>query len=175
MNKSFQKLTRKEIEDKMTLARKEEDGWEFLYLFTEHYFNYISSCESQEQAFKEFNDEQHTLLAFNYLYGQVCNGGFLQLIQNGYGAYIFENPFSKQIRKWGAKNIANIIEKAKIIYDKNKKDLEKETSLEEFSQMYNDYKDFDPLDDEFYKFMDSETNLIAEYVYKNVEQFADVK
>ncbi len=125
MNKSFQELTRKEIEEKMTLAKKEEDGWEFLFLFIDHYFKYISSCKSQEQAFQEFNDEQHTLLVFNYLYGQVCNGGFLQLIQNGYGAYIFENPFSKQIRNWGAKNIANIVEKAKIIYDKNKKDLEK--------------------------------------------------
>lgn len=175
MNKSFPTFTKTEIENKIKLANKEKDGWEFLWLLTDHYFDFMSSFKNQAEAFQEFNDEQHTLLAFNYLYGQVCNGGFLQLIQNGYGTYIFDNPFSEHIEKWGAKQTSEIVNKAKIIYDKNKEDLEKETTLNEFSEMYKDYEDFEPLDSKFYEVMDVEVDIIKDYVYKNIGNFAIVE
>ena len=52
-------------------------------------------------------------------------GGFCQLIQNGYGGYIFDNPFAKVMRLWGAEEFSKLVYKAKKIYDANRKDLEK--------------------------------------------------
>ena len=175
MNKSFPKLKKTEIENKFEIAKKEQDGWEFLWLLTDYYFEFMSTFKNEAEAYKEFNDKQHTLLAYNYLYGQVCNGGFLQLIQNGYGAYIFDNPFSENIKEWGANETSQLVNKAKIIYDRNKKDLEKETSLNEFSEMYKDYTDFEPLDSKFYDVMDGEVEIIKDYVYKNIKYFAFVE
>lgn len=40
-------------------------------------------------------------------------GGFVQLIQNGYGPYIFDNPFAKAMRMFGAKEFSKLIYEAK--------------------------------------------------------------
>ena len=46
--------------------------------------------------------EQTTLLAYFILREEVMDGGFIQLIHNGYGPFIFLNPFAKAMRLWGA-------------------------------------------------------------------------
>ena len=43
----------------------------------------------------------------------------MQLIQNGFGPYIFDNPFAKAMRQFGAKEFAKLIYSAKKIYDEN--------------------------------------------------------
>ncbi|MDQ1087912.1 DMP19 family protein [Siphonobacter sp. SORGH_AS_1065] len=167
-NRTLPILTRDEIEG------AKDDAWDFLFLFIEPYIEILSSDPSGKIV-EEFSAEQHTLLAFNDLYGQVTNGGFLQLIQNGYGSYIFENPFSEYIRSWGASEMATIVDEAKVIYEKNKEDLEKETTIEEFSDMYKKYDVFEPLDDKFYEVMDDEIDIIKAFVENNLSNFAIVK
>ena len=120
-------------------------------------------------------EKQHTLLAYNYLYGEVCNGGFIQLIQNGYGGYVFDNPFSDYLREWGVEKIAEIVDKAKVIYEQHKEKLEAQTSLEEFSEMYDEITDFEPLEDQFYEVMDKETKLIKNYVENHLAEFAVIE
>lgn len=159
-------LTKEQIDNALN------DTWDFLFLFIDHYIEFMSDSENQEEAMKEFSSDQHTLLAFNYLYGQVSNGGFIQLVQNGYGAYVFNNPFSKYMREWGAEKTADIVDQANVIYQKEKENLEKETTLEDFSEMYDEYQDFEPLDEKFYEVMDEEAKIVKEYVYKHIENFA---
>ena len=76
------------------------------------------ASDTSEQSMQAFSAAQHTLMAFNSLYGEVSNGGFLQLIQNGYGSYIFDNPFSEHIKEWGAVEIAKIVDDANSIMRK---------------------------------------------------------
>jgi hypothetical protein len=118
-----------------------------------------------------FNDSQLTLLAYNILYGQVSNGGFIQLIHNGYGGYIFDGPFSEIVKPWGAVKTAEIVDEAKIVYDKHKEELEQEKTAEEFSELYTKIKDFEELETEFYEVMDKETEIIRKYVEDNVNDF----
>lgn len=66
-------------------------------------------------------------------------GGFCQLIQNGYGGYIFDNPFAKVMRLWGAEDFSKLVYKAKKIYDAHRHDLEKERTEDEFMAMYEQY------------------------------------
>jgi F0F1-type ATP synthase gamma subunit len=166
-NKTLPILTLDEIN------KAKDDSWDFLFLFIDQYYKIMSS-DQNEEIMEEFSADQHTLLAFNSLYGQVTNGGFLQLIQNGYGSYVFENPFSEHIKSWGAIEIANIVDEAKIIYEKHKTEIEKEATLEEFSKMYEEYTDFEPLDDKFYEIMDGEVEIIRKYVENNLSLFAIV-
>ena len=166
-NKTLPILSQDEINN------AKNDTWDFLFLFIDHYYETISSSQNEE-IMNEFSAEQHTLLAFNSLYGQVTNGGFLQLIQNGYGSYVFDNPFSEHIKNWGALEMAKIVDDAKIIYDQHKDALEKETTIEEFSKMYDEYTDFEPLDDKFYEIMDDEVEIIRKYVEDNLSFFANV-
>lgn len=162
------------IINKDQLAKAKEDSWDFLFLLIDPIHEMISSDDSGE-IMNQLSSEQHTLLAFNALYGQVTNGGFIQLIQNGYGEYIFDNPFSEHVKKWGALEIGKIVDDAKIIYDHNKVDLEKETDLEGFSKMYEEFTEFEPLDDRFYEVMDDELEIIRKYVEDNLDRFAIVE
>ena len=48
-----------------------------------------------------YSADQITLLAYDILRSEMLEGGFIQLIHNGYGPFIFLNPFAKAIRLWG--------------------------------------------------------------------------
>ena len=59
----------------------------------------------------ELNADQITLLSWEILHDEVMDGGFVQLIYNGYGPFIFKNPFAKALRQWEMR------EPSKLIYD----------------------------------------------------------
>ena len=101
-------------------------------------------------------------------------GGFVQLIQNGYGGYIFDNPTAKALKMMGAKGISKILYKAKEIYDAHRAELERETTDEEFTAMYVDFEQFDELEETFFYLEEEETALIAQYVDEHLEDFAEV-
>jgi hypothetical protein len=117
---------------------------------------------------------QHTLLAYSTLREELMDGGFCQLIQNGYGGYIFDNPFAKVMRQWGADDLSKLIYKAKKIYDANRADLERERTDDEFMAMYEDYEAFDDLEEEFFDIEERTSAIIAEYVDEHLDLFATV-
>ncbi len=155
------------------IKKANKDPWDFLFLFIDKYYGIIHEDPSKE-IMRDFTSSQHTLLAYNSLYGEVCNGGFIQLIQNGYGGYVFNNPLSTELRIWGAGKIADIIDEAKIIYEKYQNELEEEVSLEDFSELYSRITEFEPLETRFYEVMDSETEKIKEYVEAHINDFGVV-
>ena len=100
------------------------------------------------------------------------NGGFCQLIQNGYGAYIFGNPFARVMRLWGAERFSKLVYAAKKIYDAHREDLERERTDEEFMAMYEQYEAFDELEEEFGEMEEEVTETLARYVDGHLELFA---
>ena len=110
-----------------TLAQAAEKGMdEFLQVFIDSYLEAIGG-ELNEKTMPLLNGNQHTLLAWHFFTSEMRDGGFVQLIQNGYGGYIFGNPFAKAMKQFGAFELSRLIYKAKEIYDPNKKTLERET------------------------------------------------
>ena len=158
-------------EDVIEAASKGMD--EFLQLFTDAYIKVLSG-ELTADKMEELNGEQHTLLAYRYFVEQIMVGGFCQLIQNGYGPYIFDNPFAKAMRLWGVKDFSKLIYSAKAIYDEHKEDLEKERTDEEFMAMYEKYEAFDVLEEKFMVEEELYTMLIASYVDEHIEEFAEI-
>ncbi|MBE6284077.1 MAG: DUF4375 domain-containing protein [Mediterranea massiliensis] len=145
----------------------------FIQVFTDAYKQVIGD-EWNAEKMALLNAEQHTLLAYQLFRDEVMEGGFCQLIQNGYGGYIFMNPFAKALRLWGVGELTKIIYSAREIYVANKQDLERERTDDEFMAMYEQYEAFDDLEDKFLEKEEQFTALVAQYVDDHLAQFAAI-
>ena len=156
------------------LAAAAEKGMdEFLQVFIDACLEEIGG-ELNEKTMPLLNGNQHTLLAWHFFTSEMRDGGFIQLIQNGYGGYIFGNPFAKAMRQFGLAELAKLIYKAKEIYDPNKKELERETTEEEFNAMYVDFEVFDELEEQYFDMEEQQTALLAAYVDDHLADFAEI-
>lgn len=72
----------------------------FLQVFTDAIHQAIGG-ELNADNMQELSAEQITLLAYVTLRDEVMDGGFVQLIHNGYGPFFFKNPFDRAMRNWG--------------------------------------------------------------------------
>lgn len=157
------------------LRKGAEEGMDgFLKVFIDRYLE-VTGGEINSETMPLLNGHQHSLLGYHFFREEVNEGGFVQLIQNGYGPYIFDNPFAKAMRLFGAKNFSKLVYAAKEIYDANRKDLEKERNDEEFMAMYEQYEAFDDLEEQFMDMEELVTAQIAEYVDEHLDQFATIK
>ena len=96
---------------------------------------------------------EHCLLAYRYLRDEVMDGGFIQLIQNGYGPYVLLGPFPMLMKKeWGQKQFGQFLFDVAREYKAHRSELEADKSDDDFMAQYeqfealNDYGD-DYLDD----------------------------
>lgn len=157
------------------LRKGAEEGMDaFLKVFIDRYLE-VTGGVINEKSMPLLNGYQHTLLGYHFFREEVMEGGFVQLIQNGYGPYIFDNPFAKAMRLFGAKDFSKLIYEAKKIYDANRADLEKDCTEDEFMAMYEQYEAFDDLEEKYMEEEEIITAQIAEYVDEHVEYFAVVK
>lgn len=147
---------------------------EFIGVFTNKYLEVIGG-DLKAETMEQLNGFQHSLLAYHFFREEVMEGGFVQLIQNGYGGYIFDNPFAKSMRLFGLDEFSKLIYKAKKIYDEHKEDLVKERSEEDFMAMYEQYEAFDDLEEEFLNSEEEISSTIAEYIDNHLEEFANIK
>lgn len=130
--------------------------------------------EITAEAMQQLSAAQITLWGYYILRGEVMDGGFVQLIYNGYGPFFFDNPFAKAMRQWGLRDFSKLIYKVKEIYDQNKDGLTHERTDEEFMAMFEAYPQFDDLDDEFVEEEEYITKSIASYVQMHLSDFAQI-
>ena len=98
----------------------------------------------------------------------------MQLIHNGYGPFIFLNPFAKAMRLWGAHDFSNLVYKGRKLYEKYADKLTAECSDEEFMALFEQYPEFDDLDDAFVEMEEEVTDTICHYVDEHLEDFVSV-
>lgn len=146
---------------------------EFLQVFTDRYLE-VTGGQINADTMPLLNGWQHTLLGYRLFCEEVGEGGFVQLIQNGYGPYIFLNPFAKAMRLMGAKEFSKLVYAARKIYDANRADLERECSEEEFMAMYERYDAFDDLEEQFEEMEEEVTSQVARYVDEHLDSFASI-
>lgn len=121
------------------------------------------------------NAEQITLLAYQTVRQEVMEGGFIQLIHNGYGPFIFLNPFAKAMRLWGAREFSKLIYEGRKLYEMHASELTKDCSDEEFMALYEQFEVFDELDDSFIEMEEDVTEIVAHYVDENLNNFVEVE
>lgn len=162
-----------QIQEKKIVEAAEKGMDEFLKLFTDAYLEVLGGDITADNM-DRLNGYQHTLLALRFFTEEINVGGFVQLIQNGYGGYIFNNPVAKALRLMGAKGLSKILYKGKEIYDAHSEELEKDATEEEFMAMYEKFEQFDELEEKFFYIEEEEIAIIAHYVDENLEDFAEV-
>jgi len=146
---------------------------EFIQVFTDKYQEVIGEGLNAENM-GLLTGEQHALLSYSIFRDEIMAGGFCQLIQNGYGAYIFDNPFAKAMRLWGEKDFSKLVYKAKEVYDLHREELERERTEEEFMAMYEQFEVFDDMEEAYFEMEELVTTTIAEYVDEHLELFAKI-
>ena len=132
--------------------------------------------ELTEQTLSELNSDQVTLLVWDVLHEEVMDGGFVQLIHNGYGPFVFKNPFAKAVKQlWGMRDLSKLVYDAHSLYVKYHETIERDCSDDEFMALFEQYPEFDDLDDEFVEQEETWTEQIAHYIDEHIERFATVK
>ena len=122
----------------------------------------------------QLSADQITLLAYQTVRSEVMEGGFIQLIHNGYGPFIFLNPFAKAMRLWGARDFCNLIYEGRKLYEKYGEQLTRDCTDDEFMALYEQYEEFDELDDGFIEMEETVTDIVAHYVDDHLSDFVAV-
>ena len=146
---------------------------EFIQVFVDAIYKSIGGELTQEMM-EELNSDQITLLAYLVLREEVMNGGFVQLIHNGYGSFIFKNPFAKAVKAWGMKDLCRMVYDVHTLYAKYHDEIEKDCTDDEFMAMFEQYTEFDDYDDGFVENEERWTEDIAHYIDSNIEKFAKI-
>lgn len=131
--------------------------------------------ELTTDTMSQLNADQITLLAWAILHEEVMDGGFVQLIHNGYGPFIFKNPFAKAVKLWGMRDLSKLIYDAHTLYLKYHEAIEKDCTEDEFMALFEQFPEFDDLDDTFVENEESWTEQIAEYIDQHIEKFAHIE
>ena len=113
---------------------------------------------------------QQLLVSYDYVRMQVMQGGFIQLIQNGYIGILL--PMPAWLQDIGADDMAKVIDDVLKVYVLNRSLLDKETTVEEFAKLYEELGEFAILDEQFARLNEPTLNLIAEDAKNNLADFA---
>lgn len=162
------------ISDSQLRQSAARDMDEFLRVFVDGIYEAIGGTLTAE-AMASLSSDQITLLAWKILHDEVMDGGFIQLIHNGYGPFVFKNPLAKALRLWGLRDLSKLIYEAHTLWLKYREEIEIDCTDEEFMALFERYPEFDDLDDTFVENEEDWTEQIAHYVDEHIGSFAEVK
>lgn len=131
--------------------------------------------ELSAETMSKLSSEQITLLGYMALREELMDGGFVQLIHNGYGPFFFRNPFDTAIRQWGLVDLCRLMRHAKKQYQKHHEAIEQEMNDDDFMALYEEYDMFEEFDDEFVVNEEKWTGMVAFYVDEHLENFVEVE
>ena len=157
------------------LSKAAMDGMDaFLQVFIDALREAVGG-EPTAESLQELNADQVTLLCWDTLHQEVMDGGFVQLIHNGYGPFIFKNPFAKALNKmWGMRELAKMIYEVHTLWLENREELERDCTDEEFMALFERFPQFDDYDDMFVENEEKYTEQVAHYIDEHIENFVTV-
>lgn len=165
-----------EVKVKDSVIRKAVETGEdsFVQVFIDAINEAIGRTLTSENM-QELTSDQITLLGWSYLHEEVMDGGYIQLIHNGYGEFIFKNPFALALRNWGLTDLYSHIRKTRKYYDKYHEKITIDMTDDDFMALYEQMPEFDHSDDDFVVSEEEWTCKIAEYIDEHIEDFVVVE
>jgi len=115
---------------------------------------------------------QELLIRYDYVRMQVLQGGFIQLIQNGYINLLLSMP--EMLHQIGASEMAQLLDDVLKVYTLNVEGLSKETSVEEFAKLYDEYTEFEELDARFALHNANTEKAIVAYALRFPDEFMEI-
>jgi hypothetical protein len=162
------------IKEQQVIEAAQQGMDAFVELFYNEIMNSIGG-ELNAETMQLLTPDQITLLAYCIYREEVMDGGHVQLIHNGYGPFIFLNPFAKAMRLWGAKDFSKLVYSGRKFFEENQQMLTQDCSDEEFMAIYENYPEADDLDDEFIIMEEEVTDIVAHYIDENLANFAQIE
>ena len=115
---------------------EEKSAYDFVIEVTDRYLAYLGGMLTADNM-NRLNTYQHTLLAYRYMLEEVMEGGFIQLIQNGYAGYVLDGPFPLVLKKeWGMRDLSKLIFDVRREYHLHADEFYSEMSDAEFMALY---------------------------------------
>lgn len=162
------------VKEAILVKAADESMDAFLGVFIDA-INYAIGGQLTAENISELTADQVTLLAWSIMHDELMDGGFVQLIHNGYGPFMFKNPFAKALKMWGLRDLAKLIYEAHSLWVKYGADIERDCSDDEFMAMFERFPEFDDLDDTFVENEELWTEEIAQYVDGHLDNFAIIE
>ena len=157
--------------------KKLETAWDagpdhYIIALTDAYMEMVGGSLTPE-TMELLTADQHTLLAYRILLDEVCEGGFIQLIQNGYGPYVLGGPFPMMMKKeWGFVEFGKFMYEVRKEYNRNREVLEADLDEDQFMALYEQQDAMNNLGDDFLdEWEETMTPAIANYVREHQERF----
>lgn len=117
----------------------------------------------------ELTENQQLVLSYDYVRMQVLQGGFIQLIQNGYVGLLPDMP--GWLYQMGIPEMAKIIDDALKVFVLNRELLSKQTTVEEFALLYQELKEYEIIDDRFRAEDESTIDAMVQYAIAHPDSF----
>lgn len=114
-------------------------------------------------SMQQLSADEVTLLVYCTLREEVMDGGLVQLIYNGYGPFIFLNPFAKAMRLWGLKDFSKLLYEGRKFYEAHGAEIQREMSDEDFMALFEQYPEADDFDDTFIENEEEITRQVLDY------------
>lgn len=143
----------------------------FVDVFVRHTLALVGG-ELTAETMARLSADQITLLAYNILRDEVMSGGYIQLIHNGYGGFIFMNPFARAVKEWGLVDLARHVRKVIPLYKKYRERIEADCTDDEFMALFEQMPEFDDYDDDFVMNEEQWTAQVACYIDDHIDKFA---
>ena len=114
---------------------------------------------------------EHCLLAYRYLRDEVMDGGFIQLIQNGYGPYVLLGPFPMLMKKeWGQKQFGQFLFDVAREYKAHRSELEADKRDDDFMAQY---EQFEALNDYGDDYLDEYEETVTPAIVEHYQSLTD--
>ena len=160
--------------DKQQAQEKYEqlDSIGFIQWVTDGYLAAVGGALTAENM-EMLSEDQHAVLCYRYVLDEVMEGGFIQLIMNGYAPYVLEGPFPMVVKKeWGMKDFSKLLYEVKKEYHKHQEELSQDMTDDEFMAMYEQLEELNELGDDFLdEHQEEVTPAVAKMIVKNVERY----
>ncbi|MBO5613507.1 MAG: DMP19 family protein [Prevotella sp.] len=157
------------------LRKAAEEGFDaFLNLVIDKTRNAMGG-ELTAENMAQMSSNQITLMGYAMLRDELMDGGFIQLIHNGYGPFFFRNPFDAAMRNWGVVELCRLMRRAKKQYLRYREEIEKEMDDDEFMALYEKIPAFEDLDDEFVSNEEKWSEQVAVYVDEHLTELVEIK
>lgn len=159
-------VSKEELEQKLSGSDEEVFEWLAEPIHEELY-------KRQDFTFiDQLSEAQQLLISYDYLRMQVLQGGFIQMIQNGYIGILPNMP--DWLNHLGDKHMSKTLDDVLKVYVLNREILDKETSVEEFAKLYDEMQEFVALDEQFVHQHPDTLHLIVENAKAHIEDFIKV-
>lgn len=155
-------------ENKITEKKASGNDYDFFELLTEPLHAEIYSRQNFE-FLTELSPGQQLFLSYDYVRMQVMQGGFIQFIQNGYVSLLL--PMPRWLQDIGANDMAQLLDDVLKAYVMHIDVLERETTVEEFAQLYDQLPAFTMLDDAFTQLDAATLHTMVGYAATHLEEF----